>query len=311
MSESPYVPERSISSGWNKGAPEFRGRIELGSERRKAYAGCAKLNDPEQGLFGVAQGSGGEKVAALVAADLVSSVAQELGVSLDRQIENNLRSPGSFTERLARVDALVQTKLKEIFLPTIAKIRSRGVTQKAFEQAGLRASVVKLVDLPGGNKRMYLAHLGDARVYLLRGGRLVQMTQDDTGLVQQMTSGFLTPEAYHEIDQTRAPSELTAEHQQMFPLRQDVVSVTGKNVTRIDPEVDVYDVVSGDRLVIVNAGVQHNLTEHEMQNWLTTVDDDLQAEDVLQRAADDEVGRKSSRVSRAQAGDLAAVVFTI
>ncbi|MFA4846112.1 MAG: hypothetical protein WC654_06165 [Patescibacteria group bacterium] len=306
-----YPSERSPQMELNVGAPEFRGRVELGSERRKAYAGCAKLNDPDYGLFGVAQGSGEEKVAGLVAKDMVSSMAQELGSSLDRQIENNLRSPGSLKERMARVDALVETKLKEIFLPTVAKIRSRGVIQKEFAHAGLRASIAKLVDFPSGTKRMYVAHLGDARVYILRGGRLVQMTEDDTSLVQQRTSGFLTEEAYHEIDQTRAPGELTLEHQQMFPLRQDVASVTEKNVTRMVPEVDAYDVLSGDRLVIVNAGVQHNLTTRDMQNWLTTLSDDLQAEDVLQRVADDEVGRKSSRPSRAQAGDLAAVVHSI
>jgi serine/threonine protein phosphatase PrpC len=295
----------------NEGAPELRGRVELGSGRRKTYAGCAKLNDTEHGLFGVAQGSGEERIAALVAKDMVWSVSQELGSSLDRQIQNNLRSPGSMEEREARVDALVETKLKEIFLPTIAKVRSRGVAQKEFEQAGVRASIVKLVELSPDKKRLYISHLGDARVYVFRGGRLTQMTRDDTGLAQQVDAGFLTPEAYEQIDQTRAPAELSHAHQQMFPLRHDVVSMTGKNVTRITPEVEKYDVHAGDRLVIVNGTIHHNLTTRDIQNWMSVLHEDLQAEDVLQRAADDEAGKKNARPARAEAGDLAAVVYMI
>ena len=311
MAQTAYAPDRPMNREMNDGAPEFRGRVELGSERRKMYAGCAKLNDAEHGLFGVAQGSGDEKVAALVAKDLVWSLSQELGASLDRQIENNLHSPGSTQERVARIDALVQTKLKEIFLPTVAKMRSRSILQKEFENAGLRASIAKVVDLPEGRKRLYVSHLGDARVYIQRGAVLTQITEDDTGLAQHRASELLTQEEYEQIDQARAPSELSPEHQQLFPLRNDVVSVTGKNVTRMTPEVDTYDIFSGDRLVIVNPGVQHNLTARDMKNWLEVVSDDLQAEDVLQRAADDEVGRKSFRPSRAQAGDLAVVVHTI
>ena len=303
--------ERHVSQELNQGFPELKGRVELGSERRKAFSGCAKLNDSEHGLFGVAQGSGQEEVAALVAHDLVWSVTQDFGASLDRQIENNLHCPGSTQERVARVDALVQTKLKEIFLPTVAKMRSRSVLQKEFGNAELRASIAKVVDLPDGKKRLYVSHLGDARVYLLRGERLTQMTEDGTGLAEHRASEFLTQEEYEQIDQARAPAELSSEHQQLFALRNDVVSVTGKNVTRIMPEVETYDIFSGDRLVIVNAGVQHNLTARDIKNCLNVVSDDLQAEDVLQRAADDEVGRKSFRPSRAQAGDLAVVVHTI
>lgn len=306
-----YAPDRPVNREVNSGAPELRGRVELGSERRKAYVGCAKLNDEEHGLFGVAQGSGDERVASLVAKDLVWGASQELGASLDRQIENNVRSPGTLKEQMARIDALVETKLKEIFLTTIAKTRSRSVLQKEFEHVGLRASIAKILELPNGKKRLYLSHLGDARVYVLRGSIFAQMTEDNTGLVQQVQTGFLTREQYEKIDQARAPGTLTHEEQQMFPLRNDVVSVTSKNVTRIIPEVDVYDVLPGDRLVIVNAGVQHNLTTRDIRNWLMAVGDDLQAEDVLQRAADDEVGKKQTRPTRAQAGDIAAVVHTI
>ncbi len=309
-----YVQEtldRRGSAEFNLGAPEFKGRVELGSEQRKVVPGVAKLNDPEHGLFGVAEGRGSERVASLVAKDLVSTVAQDLGASLDRQIQNNLYAAGSMDERIARVDALVESKLKEIFLPTIAKVRSRSVVQKEFDHAGLRASIAKLVDLPHARKRLYLSHLGDARVYLLRGERLTQMTQDDTGLTQQMHAGFLSSEDFEQIDQSRSPSELSHEHQQLFPLRHDVVSVTGRNSTRITPEVDVYDVQRGDRLVIVNGTVQSNLTTRDIQNWVSTLQDDLQAEDVLQRSADDEAGKKTTRPGRAEAGDLAAVVHTI
>lgn len=306
------LTERTMASKEiNQGAPAFPGRIELGHEQRRTEASCAKVNDPEHGLFAVTEGGGDPRVAALVSRELALSIARELGEAFDLEMENNAQGPGSVHERVARMDALASAKLKDLFLSAVAKIRARSVLTKEFAHARMGASVAKRIDLPDGRRRLYVAHLGDARVYVLRDAHLTQLTQDDTGLVQQREAGLLTPESYREIDQAHDPSLLTPEQQQMFPLRNDVAWVTGDNVMRMTPDADLYTVLPGDRLVIVNGGVQRNLTERDMLHWLETVSDDLEAEDALQRASDDQAGAKRTRLSRAQAEDLAAVVYTI
>jgi len=87
-------------------------------------------------------------------------------------------------------------------------------------------------------KELFVAHLGDSRVYLLRQGRLAQLTRDHT-IVQEL------------IDQRAISRKEAATHH----LRHVLTQSLGDNGLRIEPEVTRIGLEDGDRLLLCTDGL--------------------------------------------------------
>lgn len=101
--------------------------------------------------------------------------------------------------------------------------------------------------------RLGLAHIGDSRAYLLRGGRLIQITRDDT-LVQSL------------VDEGR----LTREQARHHPQRSLVLKIlSGENV---DPYFEVREVDVGDRYLICSDGLSDYVSDDALAQALRLAD---------------------------------------
>ncbi len=67
-----------------------------------------------------------------------------------------------------------------------------AVKTGAMQQHARMATTIVAVAIHGG--ALHVAHVGDSRAYLLRGGRLRQLTDDHTYVNQQLKQGMITPE---------------------------------------------------------------------------------------------------------------------
>jgi serine/threonine protein phosphatase PrpC len=134
------------------------------------------FSDPEQGIFVVADGMGGH-AAGEVASDMaVRIVADELRDVREVSVE-------AASER-------VEQSLKRANLA----IYQRTLTEVDKQGMGTTASVLLL------QRGHYLiGQVGDSRIYLLREGRLQQLTKDHSYVQEQVDAGVLTPEQarYH------------------------------------------------------------------------------------------------------------------
>ncbi len=72
-----------------------------------------------------------------------------------------------------------------------ASVRIRRESDSKPETRGMGTTLVVLV-LDGENA--HLAHVGDSRAYLYRGGRFTRLTRDHTVVQQEIDAGRLTPE---------------------------------------------------------------------------------------------------------------------
>ena len=128
--------------------------------RRHANEDCYALSH-EIGLFLVADGTGGHtagQVASQVAAE-AAVLAMETLVGTGATLTDKLRYSVAAANR--EILAAVQTKP---------------------ELAGMGTTLVALL---AGENRIALAHVGDSRAYLIRGGRIRQLT-DDHSLVAEL-----------------------------------------------------------------------------------------------------------------------------
>jgi protein phosphatase len=125
------------------------------------------LADPEQGLYLVADGMADERPAQL---------------AVDRL-------PGLLRSHLRGVAGVDGPRAEEAVQAALAEA---SVEARDLHTTG---STVVLALVRG--RRALLAHLGDSRIYLLRQGRLRQMTHDHSRLQEEVDRGVLTDEEAH------------------------------------------------------------------------------------------------------------------
>ncbi|MFE0703035.1 MerR family transcriptional regulator [Streptomyces sp. NPDC058872] len=99
--------------------------------------------------------------------------------------------------------------------------------------------------------QLALVHIGDSRVYLLRGGRLFQITQDHT-LVQAM------------VDEGRLSPEEAASH----PQRSLLVRALGQGADST-PDVRLRDARQGDRYLLCSDGLSAVVPAEEIRRVLS------------------------------------------
>jgi PPM family protein phosphatase len=116
---------------------------------------------PDLGLYVVADGMGGHK-----AGKLASALASESAVQAVRQVAGSNASP---TEKLRYCVAAANRRIFE-------------TAQAKPELAGMGTTLVALL---AGRGRIALAHVGDSRAYLIRGGLIRRLT-DDHSLVGEL-----------------------------------------------------------------------------------------------------------------------------
>jgi PPM family protein phosphatase len=117
-------------------------------------------------LFAVADGMGGAK-AGEVASGLAAAAVQE--------------SDGNGETGEARVAALIEEANRRVF--------RRAAEDRTASGMGTTMTVALVED-----DRVAIGHVGDSRAYLIRDGRLEQLTDDHSLVAELVRSGKLTPE---------------------------------------------------------------------------------------------------------------------
>jgi PPM family protein phosphatase len=166
-------------------------------------------------LLVLADGMGGQ-----AAGDLASAVAVQTVRRLDRPPE------GDLLEALAGATHRASDRLSEL-VDEDAELEGMGTT--------LIAMVFEAAD--GGPDRLQIAHVGDSRAYLLRGGQIEQLTKDHT-FVQSL------------VDEGR----ISAAEARTHPHRSLILKALQGGHT-VDPDLFSLDVAVGDRILLCSDGL--------------------------------------------------------
>ncbi|MGF1663397.1 MAG: PP2C family protein-serine/threonine phosphatase [Kineosporiaceae bacterium] len=183
----------------------------------RSDVGLIRANNQDSGYAGphllvVADGMGGH-----AGGDIASSLAVAELAGLDGESLGAQEAQGRLNAALRAANArLLDRVLGE---PVLAGM---GTTVTAVLRAG---------------NRLILAHIGDSRAYLLRDGRLHQVTSDHTYVQRLVSEGSLTPEeAEHHPQRSVLLRVLTGEHGD-------------------EPDLSVREGRPGDRLLLCSDGL--------------------------------------------------------
>jgi PPM family protein phosphatase len=139
---------------------------------------------PDLGLYIVADGMGGHvagEVASRVAVEAIQAFIQETASA-----DKNRTWPFPFEPALS----LEANRLKAAF-----RLANRRIGSAIADSSDLRGMATTASALLAGAEGACVAHVGDSRVYVLRDGRLDQITHDHSWVEEQVRAGAMTATA--------------------------------------------------------------------------------------------------------------------
>lgn len=217
----------------------------------------AVAGDVASGLLVLADGMGGYKAGEVASEIAVLTILAELTESLA-------------TCQAGRVDMASGMQMESLLLrDAVAKANADifHVSQTQPQCAGMGTTLVVALFT---NDRVLVGHIGDSRMYRLRGESFSQMTEDHSLLQEQINYGLITPE------QARHSS-----------YRNLVTRALG-----IDPYVDLelneYEVQPGDIYLICSDGLSDQVEDEDIYLTLSTLSSSLElaAQQLVQLAND-------------------------
>lgn len=181
----------------------------------------AFLVDIEMGLFIVADGMGGRR-----GGDIAARLAVE---SLQAAIRDRLaKDSAPRPEDLAGMSVLVEGAV----VTASQAIRDEGAAN--IEYLGMGAAIVAAL-VAGGH--VHIAHMGDSRAYLFRGGELRRLTEDHTIVGALLRHGEISPEE-------------AVDH----PARGRLTRFAGMEPV-VEPSMRSVELTPGDRLLLCTDGL--------------------------------------------------------
>lgn len=221
---------------------------------------CIELR-PEIGLYVLADGMGGYnagEVASGMATSLIADGLQEAWRARE-------------VDRLGREDAKALSE--KLMREQIARSNSAIFTtsQNNPECAGMGTTLVVCLFY---DNFVAVAHIGDSRLYRLRGDAMEQVTRDHSLLQEQLDSGLITPE-----------------EAKLSQNKNLVTRALGIDPT-VEPEVHVYETQPEDIYLLCSDGLSDMVEDEEIRLTLITLrtNPNLLVQQLVQ-AANDNGGR--------------------
>ncbi|HQQ75264.1 MAG TPA: Stp1/IreP family PP2C-type Ser/Thr phosphatase [Pseudomonadales bacterium] len=162
------------------------------------------------------------------------------------------------------------------WLYATAKLANHIIRSQAEADPTLKQMGTTLVSLLIEGHVAHIAHIGDSRCYLLKEGKLIQLTTDHSVVQQLVDSGSMTPD-----------------EAERSPIKNYLTRSLGSHA---EPDMDVQRVeLSGaERLLLCSDGLTNMLATVELENIMASCDSDQRVcerlvEEALARGASDNV----------------------
>ncbi|MFC7420171.1 Stp1/IreP family PP2C-type Ser/Thr phosphatase [Iodobacter arcticus] len=214
--------------------------------------------DAEKGLVVLADGMGGYN-----AGEVASGIAVEMVCHV---VHDAMQS--NFPLHLQRPDSLWPAA-HDVLMAAVhyANQSIYGTAQSQPQCAGMGTTLVCALFY---DSRLAVAHVGDSRLYRLRGAEFIQLTRDHSFLQEQIDSGLITPEE--------------ARHSSYKNLVTRAVGID----SAVQAELHEYEVLPGDIYLFCSDGLSDMADDSDIADTLLAFNSNLalNSEQLIQLAND-------------------------
>ena len=212
--------------------------------------------DPDGRFFIVADGMGGHtggQEASHIATETIKNY-------LEQKWSSSVPSPNLLEEALLKANQAILLD-----------------QQQHPERSDMGTTIVVLM-FREDRRRPWHAHIGDSRLYRLRGHQLEQITEDHTWVARAVSSGALSPEQSRTHPWRHVLSQCLG--------REDLAEI----------EIESLDIQSGDRLLLCSDGLTEELSDHLIESKLKSIRACDKAAKTLVETAKEKGGRDNITV---------------
>ena len=205
----------------------------------------AFLADPAVGIFAVADGMGGH-AAGEVASRMALNALQEA-----------LAKSGPSKEAGFSPDPTAVLSLPSSLLVNGIRSANQAVFQASMEKEEYRGMGTTVVAVYFGDSIPAVAHVGDSRLYRIRGQKLEQITEDHSLVWEQYRQGLIPKEALSGS-----------------PMKNIVTRALGMELT-VDVDVQELEVKERDQLLLCSDGLSDLVPDEELLRTVGEASGDL------------------------------------
>jgi len=195
------------------------------------------LVDKKLSLFVVADGMGGHAS---------GEVASQLAV---HEFRNAADSNKELIERYAKGDKKVDAPEILALLENAVQTAGQAIYQKGQAEPEKRGMGTTTSALLIAGDRGFIAHVGDSRIYMLRGGQVVQLTEDHSLVNELIRRGRVTKESFE-----------TSAYKQY---KNAVTRAVGVYET-VQPDTIDFEILPGDQFLLCSDGLHAYLTDQRI-----------------------------------------------
>jgi PPM family protein phosphatase len=230
----------------------------------KTDVGCVRSNNEDNfgydwryGIYVVCDGMGGQaagEVAAKMSVDTILTYFRTS--SRSGHFPKVGEQPEGASERASRLNSAIQLANQSVF--------EAATTHAA--QSGMGSTVVAVV---AEGTFFSIGHVGDSRIYLVRGGDVQQLTNDHSLVMEQVRRGLIT------LAEARTSK-----------MQNIIVRALGAEAT-VKPDLDDLLALPGDVLVLCSDGLTRHVPDDSIAEVVSNTPDLQQACELLIQAARD------------------------
>lgn len=193
------------------------------------------------------------------------------------------------------------TSIKEVE-SDLVKVLEIADQALAKDRVGHTTATVAKIWEQNGSRFLVWAHIGDSRLFLLRGGQdIQQVTTDDSEISSAVSDGEITPKQAEIIDQATRETQMNEKMRKIFGERHLTQGLGGGKAVI---KTGSFQLKPGDRVVLTSDGIHDNLTKLDMESSLGWTHP---ARDLIEAA----FRYSQQRNFRSKRDDMSAVVIDI
>ncbi len=242
-------------------------------------------------LYVLSDGMGGEAHGEVASAIAVQTVTEHCA-QLVRAEPGSARQASGNGKSAADAGANGESSERAMMLASAVRLANKKIYWSAEKNAAQKGMGATLTAAWIDGRKLALAHVGDSRVYLLRGGELHQLTSDHSLVAEQVRRGIITAAEAEKSDMQSvllralgAQLEVEVETGEQGLMARDVLLLCSDGLTRMVGDVEIAGALqaegdpqkAAENLVALaneNGGAD-NVTaivvrlEAEKKNWLS------------------------------------------
>ena len=214
------------------------------------------LVDKKLNLYVVADGMGGHAAGEIASSMACKTVRDSLAGARDALLEFEQGHGGTTRKDILQ---LMEASVQQ----ACSTVHQEGVVDESKRGMGTTLDALLVI-----GSRGFIAHVGDARIYLYRQGAIHQLTEDHSLINELLKRGRLTREQIDKVQYKNAVTRAVGVYESV--------------------EVDVFDfdVLPGDRFLLCSDGLHGYLEESELPTLFETIPEEELTPHLIQLAND-------------------------